>query len=133
MRGSALPLAAAACRNAWRDGVAGDLVTWVPCSRADRRVRGYDHAEVLGRRIAGRLGLPAVPLLRLNRPKSDQTALSAAQRRENLKDAFVAQAVHARVVIVDDVMTTGATICTCAGALLRAGATSVDGLVGCRA
>ena len=132
-RGNALPLAAAACRNAWRDGIAGDVVTWVPCSPADRRVRGYDHAEVLGRRIARRLGLPAAPLLHLNRPKSDQTELSAAQRRENLKGAFVAQAVHGRVVIVDDVMTTGATICTCASALLTAGATAVDGLVGCRA
>ncbi|MDQ3914914.1 MAG: hypothetical protein M3323_06215 [Actinomycetota bacterium] len=133
MRGHALPLAEATCRAAWRDGIAGDVVTWVPCARADARARGYDHAAALARVVGSRLGLPVTPLLDPNGPKSDQTALGAAQRRENMKDAFVARPVRARVVLVDDVMTTGATICTCARALLRAGASAVEGLVSCRA
>ena len=133
LRGHAQPLADAACRSVWRDGTQGDVVTWVPCSRADAKARGYDHAEVLARAIAARLGLPAVRLLDLKGPKSDQTSLDAAQRAENLKDVYVARRVHLRVVLVDDVMTTGATICTCAGALRRAGARSVEGVVGCRA
>ena len=127
------PLADAICRSAWRDGVTGDLVTWVPGNRAEARRRGYDHAEVLARLVAARLGLPVRGLLRLRGPKPDQTTLTGAQRREGPKDAFLARRVHGRVVIVDDVMTTGATICACAGALQRAGAEAVEGLVGCRA
>ena len=127
------PLADAISRSAWRDGVTGDLVTWVPGNRAEARRRGYDHAEVLARLVAARLGLPVRRLLELRGGKVDQTSLTGAQRRENPKDAFVARRVHARVVLVDDVMTTGATICACAGALRRAGADAVEGLVGCRA
>jgi predicted amidophosphoribosyltransferase len=133
LRGHAIPLADAACRAAWRDGLAGDVVTWVPCGRRDARLRGYDHAAVLAAAAGARLGLPVERLLQPKGPRSDQTALGAAQRRDNLKDAFVALPVHGRVVLVDDVMTTGATICTCARALVRAGAEAVEGLVGCRA
>lgn len=133
LRGNAPPLAGAMCASAWRDGVTGDLVTWVPGNRAEARRRGYDHGEVLARLVARRLGLPVAGLLRVAGPKTDQTSLTAAQRRENPKGAFLARPVHGRVVLVDDVMTTGATICACAGVLLRAGATAVEGLVGCRA
>lgn len=127
------PLADAICRSAWRDGVSGDLVTWVPGNRAEARRRGYDHGEVLARLVATRLGLPARRVLQLLSPKADQTTLDRAQRRESSKDAFLARRVQGRVVLVDDVMTTGATICACAGALRRAGADRVEGLVGCRA
>lgn len=127
------PLADAICRSAWRDGVSGGVVTWVPGNRAEARRRGYDHGEVLARLVAARLGLPARRLLALRAGKVDQTRLTRAQRRENPKDAFVARSVHGRVVLVDDVMTTGATICACAGALRRAGAQTVEALVGCRA
>jgi predicted amidophosphoribosyltransferase len=133
LRACAGPLAEALCHNAWRRGISGAVVTWVPGTPADVRRRGYDHAEVLARDVAVRLGLPASPLLSPARVRQDQTMLDAAQRRRNLKDAFVARRVHGGVVLVDDVMTTGATICTCAGALLRAGAGAVEGLVGCRA
>ncbi|MDQ4025406.1 MAG: hypothetical protein M3217_07940 [Actinomycetota bacterium] len=132
MRGDAAPLAEAACRSAWRDGVWGDVVTWVPCPTRDVRSRGYDHAAVIAAAVGVRLGLPVARLLDPAGARFDQTALGAAQRRENLKDAFVARPVHGRVVLVDDVVTTGATICTCARALVRAGASSVYGVVGCR-
>ena len=133
LRTRAGPLADAMCRSAWRDGIGGDVVTWVPGNRAEARRRGYDHGEVLARLVAPRLGIPAVALLRPSGPKSDQTTLSGAQRRESPKGAFVARPVHGRVVLVDDVMTTGGTICACAGALAGAGARAVEGLVGCRA
>jgi predicted amidophosphoribosyltransferase len=121
------------CASAWRDGISGDVVTWVPGNVAEARRRGYDHGEVLARLVAARLGMTATPLLAPAQGKADQTGLTGAQRRENPKGAFVARPVHGRVVLVDDVMTTGATICACAGALLAAGAGAVEGLVGCRA
>jgi predicted amidophosphoribosyltransferase len=133
VRGYAAPLADALVRNVWRGGVDAVVVTWVPGTPGDVRARGYDHAEAIARGVAGRLGLPIRPLLHLERPKTDQTVLAAAQRRANLDGAFVARPVHGPVALVDDVMTTGTTICTCARALLSAGATAVDGLVGCRA
>lgn len=133
VRTRAGPLADAMCRAAWRDGISGDVVTWVPGNSVEARRRGYDHAEVLARLVGARLGLPVRGRLAVALAKADQTALSGAQRRVNPKGAFVARPVHGRVVLVDDVMTTGATICACAGALLSAGAGSVEGLVGCRA
>lgn len=132
LRTRAGPLADAMCASAWRDGIVGDVVTWVPGNPVEARRRGYDHGEVLARLVAARLGMPVTSLLCPAGAKKDQTTLSGAQRRENPKGAFVARTVHGRVVIVDDVMTTGATICACAGALRRAGA-EVEGLVGCRA
>ena len=133
LRSCAEPLADALCLNAWRQGVRGEVVTWIPGTPQASAGRGYDHAEVVARAVAARLGLPATPLLAQARAKSDQTELDAAQRRRNLKGAFVARPVHGGVVLVDDVMTTGATICTGADALLHAGAEAVEGLVGCRA
>lgn len=133
LRTRAGPLATAMCDSAWRDGISGDVVTWVPGNVVEARRRGYDHAEVLGRLVGARLGLPVRSFLTPGAAKTDQTGLSGAQRRENPKGAFLARPVHGRVVLVDDVMTTGATICACADALIRAGATSVEGLVGCRA
>lgn len=133
LRTRAGPLAGAMCRSAWRDAVSGDVVTWVPGNVAEARRRGFDHAEVLARLVAGRLGIPVRSLLVPGSAKADQTGLSGAQRRENPKGAFVARPAHGRVVLVDDVVTTGATICTCAGALIAGGATGVEGLVGCRA
>jgi predicted amidophosphoribosyltransferase len=133
VRACAAPLAGALALNAWREGVDAEVVTWVPGTPGDVRARGYDHAGAIAGRVAALLGLPVRPLLRLERPKADQTALAAAQRRANLDGAFVARPVHGRVALVDDVMTTGTTICTCARALVTAGASAVEGLVGCRA
>ena len=133
LRTRAGPLADAMCDSAWRDAISGDVVTWVPGNVVEARRRGFDHGEVLARLVAARLGLRPRSLLAPDMVKADQTGLTGAQRRENPKGAFVARPVHGRVVLVDDVMTTGATICACAGALLRAGATGVEGLVGCRA
>ena len=133
LRTRAGPLAEAMCRSAWRDAIGGDVLTWVPGNVVEARRRGYDHAEVLARLVATRLGIPATHLLTAASAKLDQTGLSRAQRRDNPMGAFVARPVHGRVVLVDDVMTTGATICACARALIAGGAAEVEGLVGCRA
>ena len=102
-----------------------DLVTWAPSTPQRVRARGFDQAEVLARAAARRLGLPARATLR-RVGVTPQTGLGAAARR--LGPGFVARAgrVHgARVLVVDDIVTTGSTFAHAARALRAAGATEV--------
>ncbi len=102
-------------------------LVWVPSSRRAVRARGYDHARRLATRAATLLGVPAVPALGLARRVADQSGLGAEQRALNLAGAFrlrpsAASALAGRrVVLVDDVMTTGATLAEAARALRAAG------------
>ena len=105
----------------------------VPLHRARLRTRGYDQALELARPLARTLGLPLLgDGLRRVRVTAPQSRLDAAQRRRNLKDAFAVRpgvAWPAHVVLVDDVMTTGATLHAAAVALRRAGVVRVDAWV----
>jgi predicted amidophosphoribosyltransferase len=132
-RSAAAPLAAAMVAEALAGGVLGALVAWVPGRARDRRRRGFDHAEVLARRVARALGLGARPLLGLVREPSDQASLSAAARRRNLVGVFTAVPCRVPVLLVDDVVTTGATAAACARALRSAGCPLVEVLAACRA
>ena len=116
-----------------RVGTSAQVVTWPPCSRADKRRRGFDHAELLARGVAGRLGLPARPLLRRIGAVSDQAGLTGAERRTNLLDAFAARPSPPSILVVDDVVTTGATLGSCASVLRAAGASRVEAIVACSA
>ena len=91
--------------------------------------RGFNQSLELARPIAQRLGLPldAASLIRV-RPTDPQRGLSREDRRPNIKNAFAAgPGVRGKdVLIVDDIMTTGATIEEAARALLHAGAASVQ-------
>ena len=109
----------------------GTILVPVPLSRRRLRNRGYNQAELIARRIAATTGLVMRPRwLRRVRDTRPQSDLSARQRRQNVLGAFAsAEAVSipgARVVLVDDVLTTGATVNDCARALLQAGASRVD-------
>lgn len=117
-----------------RSGTSADAVTWPPCSRADKRRRGFDHAELLGRGVAAALGLPASPLLRRAIRVADQAGLSGEDRRINLVGAFGPAAPSpGRVLLVDDVVTTGATLRACAEILTGAGAAHVEAFAACSA
>lgn len=132
-RESAGPLVDGLCARALRVGVLADAVTWVPGGRSGVRLRGFDHAEILARGVASRLGLPAARLLAGRSGRRDQTGLDAAERRVNLRDAFIARPCSGRWLLVDDVITTGASARACARALRAAGATGVEVLVPCLA
>ncbi len=118
--------------------VAGDLlpahmVTWVPLSRRRRARRGFDQAEVLARAVAFRMELPARRLLVRARDTRAQARMGGTERRRALDGAFVpADDLGGRVLLVDDVLTTGATAAACARTLKRAGATRVAVLTAAR-
>lgn len=125
---AAVPWLAAAIRGALTagPGLAFDLVTWAPTTRTRRRARGFDHAELLARTLARLLALPAVATLR-RRPGPHQTGLPSEARRRGpaFEGRRTAIPVGARLLIVDDVATTGATLEAAARALRAASARRV--------
>jgi predicted amidophosphoribosyltransferase len=100
------------------------LLVPVPSSAAAVRARGQDHALRLARSAGRASGRPATPLLVATRPVADQSGLSAGQRAANLAGALRARRRldGLPVVLVDDVVTTGATLAEAARALTAAGA-----------
>jgi competence protein ComFC len=103
-----------------------DTVAWIPADPDRLRWRGVSTAEALARELAGRWGLPARALLVRARATPRQRGLSRAERRGNVRGAFTAAGrPPGRVVVVDDVYTTGATAAAGAAALRRAGARTV--------
>jgi ComF family protein len=106
------------------------LILPVPLHRARLRQRGFNQALELARPLGRSLGVPVRHGLLLRaRATAAQSELDAAARRRNVRGAF---AVHAgaalpsHVAVLDDVMTTGATLAECVRALKRAGAQRVD-------
>ena len=104
-----------------------DTVTWVPVSRKRLRQRGYDQAELLARSACRLWGVSAERLLEKRRDNPAQSSLEGAEaRRENVADVYQARdAAGKRVLLIDDICTTGATLASCARALREAGAESV--------
>lgn len=113
-----------------------DLVVPVPLHWLRLFRRRYNQAALLAQAVARTAGVPvAVDLLMRRRPTPSQGHLSAAARRRNVRGAFAVRPGRdalvrgRRIVLIDDVLTTGATGEACARTLLRAGAASVDVLV----
>ncbi len=107
-----------------------DLVTWVPLSRKRLRERGYDQARLLARSTAKELGLPLTPTLHKQRNTQPQSgAGDAAKRRANIAGAYRmktgADVTGKRILLMDDIVTTGATLSECARVLGKAGAEQV--------
>ena len=136
LRGRRAPadaLARGMCSALLKTGCRAEAVTWVPGRRADIRQRGFDHAEILGRAVAAGLGLPAQRLLVRLRAQPDQAGLSGAARLRNLDGVFASRGCSRPVLLVDDLVTTGATVRVCIAALRAAGAPRVEVVAACRA
>ena len=108
-----------------------DLLVWVPISRLRKFSRGYDQVELIAKALSRELGIPAAPVLKKIRHTPPQSSLkSAAERRANVLGAYRVIAPDAvsgkRLLLLDDVITTGATASECARMLTMAGAAAID-------
>jgi ComF family protein len=107
-----------------------DAVVPVPLHWRKKWQRGFNQSELLAAAVAKRRGVPLLKALRRKRPTAVQASLAIAGRRRNVAGAFVtrpdAELKGKRILLIDDVMTTGATAGACAAALKRGGATSVS-------
>lgn len=128
------PLGDAVAARWDRAGAGGELLVNVPVHAARRRERGYDQAALIAARAATTLALPWADALERTRATTAQYRLDRRHRADNVHDAFAVRpehrpAIHGRwIVLVDDVVTTGATLTEAAHALLREGATAVSAI-----
>ncbi len=118
--------------------LATDVIVPVPLHRQRERERGYNQAALMSKPLAKRLRLPHKALLLMRtRARPDKQILSLEERWESVRGAFAtrpgSQIDNLRVLLVDDVLTTGATLDACARALRDAGAKSVVALTVARA
>lgn len=125
------------CFDAEFSGIAFDFVVPVPLFRLRRRERGFNQSEILARELAKQIGCKTEPgVLRRIKPTATQTNLTAPQRLSNVKNAFKfrreEKLAGKNILLVDDVMTTGATVNACAKALKKGGAASVYVLTAAR-
>ncbi len=110
-----------------------DVISWIPLSKKRLRQRGYDQARLLAEEIAAKTGLPCRQLLQKVKNNSAQSLTrDAKQRRENVAGVYAlddgADVSGLRILLVDDVVTTGATMSEAARILRKEGAKSVFGV-----
>jgi competence protein ComFC len=114
-----------------------DLIVPVPLHPARERERGFNQATLLAEQLARQVALPLRSVLERIRYTTTQTAYDRAERMENLRDAFRLRkngnVRELRVLLIDDVLTTGSTLSECARVLKEAGAISVHAATAARA
>jgi ComF family protein len=105
-----------------------DVLVPIPLHPRRLRQRGYDQAALLAASASNRFRLPVAPLLRRVRETGQQVGRDRTSRERGVRGAFAAAAgvLGARICLIDDVLTTGATASAAAGALLEAGAARVE-------
>ena len=107
-----------------------DILTWVPISQRRKWKRGFDQVQLIAQSTGQQLGTPAVSTLRKTRHTNPQSRLSdASHRRANILGAYAVPdpsiVAGKRILLLDDIITTGSTVSECAKTLLTAGAKEV--------
>ena len=110
--------------------IAPDVVTWTPLSRKSLKKRGFDQAQLLAQEVGRGLCVPVEPLLEKTRETAQQSLLeSPAERKANALGAYGLRAEAAvagkKILLVDDVVTSGATLSSCARVLKQAGVAEI--------
>jgi ComF family protein len=107
-----------------------DCLTWIPVSRIRKFTRGFDQVELLAQAVGRELGITPVPMLKKIRHNRRQSSIAGqAQRRANVLGAYrienALEIQDKRILMLDDILTTGSTASECARMLLTAGAKEV--------
>jgi competence protein ComFC len=114
-----------------------DAIIPIPLHPARQRERGYNQTELLAIELSRQTGIPIISTLKRKKNTKSQTILDPDRRQENMRGAFVVKntplVLNKKVILIDDVMTSGATISSAAQTLSKAGADEVYGLVIARA
>ena len=115
------------------NSVPGEALIGVPLHARRLRQRGYNQSSLLARELGKRTGLPVIEdcLIRVRQAQPQVRAVDVEERRRNVADAFMCRDERVkdkRIIVVDDVCTSGATLESCAAALKNKGARSVWGL-----
>ena len=112
-----------------------DFITFTPLHKRRLAERGFNQAEILAEKIAKKLKIPCEPLLIKTKSTKRQVGLTGQKRRENLEKVFKVKSYKVeslkgkKILVVDDITTTGTTLDECAKVLKSAGAKEVWGLV----
>jgi len=107
-----------------------DIISWVPVSKKRLRKRGYDQSRILAEEVASLFGTQAIPVLEKHRHCPAQSGMGTAEKRKaNISGCYRCLnpdlIEDKRILLIDDIITTGATLSECAKTLLRAGAGEV--------
>ena len=109
--------------------MSADIVTYVPTSNSSRRKRGFDQSDIIARKTAKLLNIPFATLLRKTGKNMVQHELDSERRRTNVIGVYTAVSCEKsrgkRVLLIDDICTTGSTLSECSRVLLSAGAQKV--------
>ncbi|PRR80778.1 DNA utilization protein GntX [Clostridium liquoris] len=107
-----------------------DILTYVPMKRKSLRERGYNQSKCLAKNIGKELNIPIITTLKKTENTKDQIGLNGIERWENIRGAFTAvnhdKFKNKKIILIDDVITTGATAFCCAEELLMAGAKEIN-------
>lgn len=106
-----------------------DIAVFVPMTHDEEKKRGFNQSELLAREVGERLNMPVLPALIKTRDTAAQKQLTRKEREENLKGVFACvfdEVKGRRILLIDDVFTTGATANACATALIKGGAREVS-------
>lgn len=120
--------------GSWFEGMGFDMIVPVPMYPAKERRRGFNQAGVFAKALSAETGIPVREALERVRKTPPMKGLSPEERRKNLKNAFQADdfvVKSKKVLMCDDIYTTGATMDAATGALLGAGAVKVCGIFIC--